>query len=306
MGMSRWDGNDWNNYSAKNSTKKREEIFTNNSLNSELDPKNIKIRESRDSEINPNSNAIIVGVDVTGSMGINADQLVRKGLGTLVGQILERKPVSDPHIMCMGIGDVACDSAPLQVTQFEADLKIAKSLEQIWLEKGGGGNGQESYTLPWYFASKYTSIDCFEKRNKKGYLFTMGDEKAPKKLTAAEINRVFNNSESTSYTSEELLEMVSRSYHVFHIIVEQGYYVQNHREEVVSSWEKLLGERVLKLRDNDDLAEVIVSAIQVIEGAEVDDVVSSWSDSKAISVKHAINQLSSEVNRGGNGGLIKF
>ena len=71
--------------------------------------------------------------DVTGSMGMIADALARKGLGTMVEEILARKPVSDPHIMCMGIGDVLYDRAPLQVTQFEADIRIAEQLEKLWL-----------------------------------------------------------------------------------------------------------------------------------------------------------------------------
>ena len=82
--------------------------------------------------------------------------------GIMVEEILARKPVSDPHILCMGIGDVLCDQAPLQVTQFEADIRIAEQLEKLWLEKGGGGNSCESYNLPWYFAAMHTAIDCFE------------------------------------------------------------------------------------------------------------------------------------------------
>lgn len=59
---------------------------------------------------------------------------------------------------------------------FEADIRIARQLEKLWLEKGGGGNCCESYTLPWYFAALHTAIDWFEKRGQKGYLFTVGDE----------------------------------------------------------------------------------------------------------------------------------
>ncbi len=61
-------------------------------------------------------------------------------------------------MMVMGIGDAWCDRVPLPVTPFETDIRIARQLEQIFLEHGGGGNNFESYNLPWYFAAKRTAI----------------------------------------------------------------------------------------------------------------------------------------------------
>ena len=64
-----------------------------------------------------------------------ADIIARKGLNTLLEEIYSRKPISDPHVMIMGIGDVEMhDKAPLQVTQFEADIRLAEQLENIFLE----------------------------------------------------------------------------------------------------------------------------------------------------------------------------
>lgn len=305
MGTSRWSPEDWTSYSKSTSSKTREEIFRSRGMKENLDPKFISVRESRDSVLNPNSNAIIVALDVTGSMGVNADQLARKGLGVMVEEILKRKPVSDPHIMCMGVGDANYDTAPLQVTQFEADITIAKDLENIWLEKGGGGNSFESYNLPWYFAAQYTSIDCFEKRGRKGYLFTLGDEEAPKDLLASQLRKIFGNQEESDYTSEQLLNMASKMYHVYHIIVEQGSHARNHMDDVVNSWTDLLGQRVLRLANNDHLAEVIVSAIEINEGRNAKEVINSWSSDKAISVSHAVNQLIPYEDGKGTG-VVKF
>jgi hypothetical protein len=157
MGTARWDPTDWSAYAASTTGKTTDAVFASRAIDSDLNPFGVAVRESRDSDLNPESTAIIVGLDVTGSMGMIADALARKGLGTMVEEILARKPVSDPHILCMGIGDVLYDRAPLQVTQFEADIRIAKQLEKLWLEKGGGGNSCESYTLPWYFAALHTA-----------------------------------------------------------------------------------------------------------------------------------------------------
>src|SRR4051812_45536213 len=113
MGYSRWSDSDWSSYVSSKASKSTDEIFTTKSLKPEFDPKNIDLRESRDSAKNPQSNAIIIACDVTGSMGMLADTLVRKGIGTTFEEILKRLPVTDPHLMVMGIGDVVYDRAPL-------------------------------------------------------------------------------------------------------------------------------------------------------------------------------------------------
>lgn len=290
MGGMRWDADDWKRASAATVGKRTEEIFTSAGMHPGLNPYGVN-RESRDSLANPNSNAIIIGLDVTGSMGIIADAMAREGLGTLVEEILKRKPVSDPHILACGIGDSYCDEAPLQVTQFEADIRIADQLKMIWLEKGGGGNNHEGYHLPWYFAAQHTQIDCFEKRNKKGYLFTVGDEEPPEELLAAHARMIFGDSLQRDLSARELLTLVSRMYHVFHVVVEEGNYARAHLPQVLKKWNKLLGQRVLRLKDYRKLAEVVVSAIEVNEGRDRDTVVNSWSSATSGVVAHALTVL---------------
>lgn len=304
MGSSRWSADDWTSYSSTTKTKTADKIFTSKALKDSLNPYGVAIRESRDSTINPQSNAIIVGLDVTGSMGMLADVMAKEGLGVMVEEILKRKPVSDPHIMCMGIGDAYHDRAPLQVTQFEADITIAKQLEEIWIEKGGGANNFESYNLPWYFAAMHTSIDCFEKRNKKGYLFTIGDEEAPVKVLKTQIQTIFGDSVEQDYTTEQLLNMVSKMYHVYHIVVEEGSHARYDLQGVMDSWVPLLGQRVLKLSDHKKLAEVVVSAIEVNEGKDVGSVVKSWSGSTSVVVSRALGDLTTTGTK--SRGVVKF
>ena len=38
-----------------------------------------------------------------------------------------------------------------------------------------GGTGQESYELALYFLALHTEMDCWVKRQKRGYLFMTGD-----------------------------------------------------------------------------------------------------------------------------------
>lgn len=306
MGTSRWDADAWTSYASTTATKSRDAIFTAKyGMKDTLNPHGVKVRESRDSTANPESNAIIVGIDVTGSMGMIAEALAREGLGVLFQEILDRKPVSDPHLMFMAIGDASCDSAPLQASQFEADDKIITQLTDIYLEGRGGGNNWESYNLPWYFAANHTSIDCFEKRGKKGYLFTVGDEFPAHDLTRAQIDKVIGDKLQTdSLSNEELLTMVSRMYHVFHVIVEEGSCARSNGSAVTNAWKKVLGQNVLNLSDYRRLSEVIVSAIQVVEGAKKDTVVKSWSKETSLVVSKALGSLTATTSKAG--GVVRL
>jgi len=304
MGGGTWDPGKWDDTSRATKAKTIDKVFTTsaasvaaNGIDKDLDPMNVAFRESCDSVDHPNSTALIAALDVTGSMGHIAHQMASESLGVLFKEILDRKPISDPHLMFMAVGDAAAgDRAPLQVSQFESDNRIIDQLTKIYLEGNGGGNSSESYTLPWYFAAMHTSIDCFKKRGKKGYLFTMGDEMCPRTLTAGEIKSVLGDDVQTNYTTEQLLEMVSKSYHVFHIVIEQGSHFRHSPGEVTASWKGVLGQHALFLSDHTKLSEVIVSTIQVIEGEDKDKVAASWGGDTSIVVGKAIGGLSTDVD----------
>lgn len=265
MGSGRFDSHAYDNTTRSYAGKSTEEIYTSRSIKSELNPFGVKIRESRDSPDNPQSTAIIVALDVTGSMGMIADVIARKGLGTLFTRLLDERPVVDPHLMFMGVGDANYDRAPLQVSQFEADNRIVEQLTGLWIEHGGGGNSSESYHLPWYFAAHHTSIDCFEKRGKKGYLFTVGDEETPAALQASQIVKFLGDSSQQDYTAAQLLEAASRTYHCYHIIIEEGNHARTHLRAVTDAWSRLMGQRALGLKDHTRLADGIVSIIEMNE-----------------------------------------
>jgi hypothetical protein len=287
MGYSRWNPDDWRGHARGLHGLRREEVFGGRGLCPDLDPARISVRESRDSERNPESNAVIVALDVTGSMGMIAEVIAREGLGTLVEEILARRPVSDPHMMFMGVGDAHCDAAPLQVTQFEADIRIAQQLRQIWLEGGGGGNDSESYSLPWHFAATRTAIDCFEKRRRKGYLFTIGDEMPPATLTGEQLRRVMGERQTRGVAQAQALRAAQGMYHCFHLVAEEGSFARPDPDRVVAAWRDLLGQRVIRLADHRRVAEVVVSAIAINEGADPGDVARSWRGEAADVVSHA-------------------
>lgn len=295
MGGQRFDPGTYQQSQRANAGKTTDQIFTQNTLHrihKDLDPMGVKVRESRDSAVNPEATPIIVGVDVTGSMGYLAEAIAHEGLGTLFGEIYAKKPVTDPHIMFMAIGDVRSDRAPLQVSQFEGGAQIIEQLTNIWLEGNGGGNHGESYQFPWYFAAFHTSHDAYEKRGKRGYLFTIGDEPAPVALTPEQVLRVTGDKIERTLEPEILLQLAQRTFKVFHLVVEENG-GPSYGQETYTTWRKLLGERVLPLRDHKKLAEVIISAIAVSEGH---DVSSMWVDVHTQKVVHeAVKQLTRDV-----------
>lgn len=292
MGYSRWDATAYATFSDNSArsiatarasglgdTAARKTVFSQNKIHPNFDPKKVMLRESRDSDLNPNSVPIIIGVDVTGSMGLYAEKLAVEGLGRLIEMIIDDSPVTDPHIMVMGIGDIQSDEAPLQVSQFETDIRIAEQLKQIWLEGRGGGNNFESYDIPWYFAGTRTSIDSWEKRQKKGYIFTVGDEPPPpKKLkySANTLNAVFGSGEQHEITSEEMLALAEEKYNVFHVIVEEGSCARRMLDRVRGAWKDVLGKRVINLRNYNYMPEVIQSVIRIAEGESPEEVAMSW------------------------------
>lgn len=308
MGGGSWTAKDWSIYSTtKISGVSDRDLFKSSTLVSELDPKGVTVRESRDSLDNPVSTALAVFLDQTGSMGNLARLMIREGCNTLATEIYDRKPITNPHIMFGAIGDAAMgEVAPLQVSQFEADIRIAEQLQKIYLEGRGGGNNSESYTFPWYFMAMHTSIDCFEKRGKKGYLFTVGDECVPKILTAEQIEKYLGYKPEKDFTAEELYNMVSRTYHVFHLMVEQGSYMSSSKDKVIDSWSKILGQNAIPLSDYTKMSEVIVSTIQAMEGMNKDEIVKSWSkdDGTALVVSKALDSLS--VFTKTNGSIVTF
>lgn len=282
MGAGSFDANAYRSFTDSTVGKATDDIYSSRSMHKSLDPKGVRLRESRDSADSPNSTPLIVGLDVTGSMGIIADVIARQGLGTLFTGILDFKPITDPHVMFMGIGDANYDHAPLQVSQFEADNRVVEQLTQLYLEHGGGGNNFESYNLPWYFAANHTVHDSFEKRAKRGYLFTVGDEEAPAALTRDQIKHFIGDDVQTEISASEALEAAQRTYDVFHVIIKEGSHARAHLDRVAGSWQSLLGQRVIQLADHTKLAETIVSAIEVSEGVLASDASARWGKASVI------------------------
>jgi len=247
--------------------KSTQEIFKGRSMNNAMNPNGVDVRESRDSEEHPNSVAIVLALDVTGSMGSIPHHLVKEGLPDVMDGIIQRG-IKDPQMLFLGVGDHECDSAPLQVGQFESsDELLDKWLTDIWLESGGGGNDGESYMLAWYFAAKHTAIDCFEKRKEKGFLFTVGDENCLPELPKSSLREIMGSSQPETVTSVELLSMASEKYNVYHLHVRQGS--NGRREDIMDGWKQLMGDNLIIVDNHKDIPKVITEIVTGNSGQEV-------------------------------------
>lgn len=306
MGSGRFTADDWTKVRTASVGRSTAQNFKNRSMPDDLNPRNIKRRESRDSTDNPESTPIMVGADLTGSMGDLANTMLTEGCATLTLSMYDRKPVTDPHLMFLGIGDVHSDSAPLQMTQFEANAVIADQLKKIYVEGNGGGNNSESYHLPWYAAAFKVDADSFKKRGRKGFIFTYGDESVPPPLTPEHIARVFGDSSEESFSAERLLKMIEREWHVFHLIIEEGHHMRYGADHVKASWKALLGERAVLVSDHKRMPEIIVSLAQVVAGQDAESVINSWSGDTSLVVRRAVAGMSGAVARTAGGGVNRL
>lgn len=288
MGNARWSDADWQAHARVARNQSRSEIFKQTRLAPELDPARIKYRESCDSEANPHSTPIILAVDETGSMGVLAEVIIKQGLGTIMKAIYDRRPVTDPHILCMALGDAFTDSAPLQVTQFEASVEpLTNQVRKLFLEGNGGGNGGESYALAWLFAASKTKCDAF-KHGRKGFLFTIGDEAPHRIVTRGQAKRFADVSVEADLDARSLLASLKDDWQVFHLIVETESTTQ---QNAVQKWRELLGERAIVVSDIERLPEVIVSLIQAVAGTRPEEIVESWDETAAPAVRGIFEQI---------------
>lgn len=223
-----------------------------------LDPRNFKVRECCNSEEHPNTIPVILALDVTGSMG-SACAETAAALGTIIMNLYKNH--KDIEICVMGIGDLAYDRAPIQMSQFESDIRIAESLDKIFMEHGGGGNSFESYTAAWYMGLKRTKLDCFDKQNRKGIIITMGDEPLNPYLPVRSLNGAVNGTEQSDVETPTLYSAASQKFDIFHIAVDSPDDSYRHyARDIQDSFGQILGSR-LRVSTIQQLAGTIEACI---------------------------------------------
>ena len=210
-----------------------QDIFKSRTIVPELDPKNV-IRECCDSEEHHNTVPVILALDVTGSMGDSAKEVATK-LNIIMTDLYSK--VKDVEFMIMGIGDFSYDDCPLQVSQFESDIRIAEQMDKIYFEGGGGGNSFESYTAAWYFGIKHCKLDCW-KRGKKGIIITLGDENINPYIPKRQLEEVTGDKLQADIKTKDLYKEATEKFDIYHIYVDHhGYQYAD-----LNTWKDIFGE----------------------------------------------------------------
>ena len=236
-------------------------------------------RESRDSTAHPTSRAVAVMFDVTGSMH-TVPRILQKNLCRLFDLLVDKHYLTDPAILVGGIGDATCDVAPLQVGQFESGNEVEDDLGRLYLEGGGGGQKTESYELALYFLARKTAIDCWEKRQTKGYAFLIGDEMPYGRVKRKEVKYVFGDDLQADIPIQQIVAEVQKKYELFYILPNLTSYYDD--PQVLPTWQKLLGQNAFRLPDPAAISESIAATIGLAEGsARFDEIESDLQEAGA-------------------------
>lgn len=237
-----------------------EQVFKQSRCHPLMNPKGVKVRESRDGADHPQSLGIVFALDVSGSMGVIPKLMATEELPTFMKVLTDCK-IPDPQILFMAVGDALNNAAPLQVGQFESTAELMDQwLTWTYLE-GGGGSNKESYELALYFLAAHTEMDCMVKRKKRGYLFMTGDEISYPTLSKHVVEAVLGDTLDDDIPCQEVVAELQKSFIPFFIIPDYG-----RARNCERYWRDLLGDHVLCLESPVDVCFVSAGAMLLSEG----------------------------------------
>ncbi|MDF1563246.1 MAG: VWA domain-containing protein [Deltaproteobacteria bacterium] len=235
-------------------------VFTQTVMHPAMDPKGVRFRESRDSEAHPDSLGIVFALDISGSMAQIPVSIACEQLPGFM-KLLEDCRVADPQVLFMAFTDLQGDGRPLQVGQFETTAEL---MDQ-WLTRcslKGGGN--ELYELAMHFAAHHTAMDCWERRQKKGYFFITGDEPTSETLSAAVVERFLGTS-IQDQPLEAVVEDLKKTYEPFFLIPDRS-----RGSRIADFWRRYLGDRTIVLESPDDTCGAAAGLVALGEGTVSD------------------------------------
>ncbi len=243
----------------------KQQVFTQTACHALMNPKGVRLRESRDSPDHPNSIGVVFALDVTGSMGKIPELLARRELPKFMKILLDCK-VPDAQLLFTAVGDATSDKAPLQVGQFESTAELMdRWLTWSYLEGNGGGQNHESYELALYFMAEHTEMDCWVKRQKKGYLFMTGDELPYPAVSRHQVEALIGDRLDEDVPAAAVVAALQRTFHPFFLIPDLA-----RRKNCESAWRALMGDHVICMESAEDTCYVAAGLVALREGVVPD------------------------------------
>lgn len=287
------------------------------------------IREAFDNKDHPLSRPIVIGFDQTGSMR-GTPPILQQKLGVLHGLVERKGYVDDPQFCFCAIGDARNrERAPVQVGQFEADNRGDEALENLYLEGNGGGGNHESYDLLAYYMAYHTDLDSVKKRNTKGLMFFLGDERLYATVNVDDVRRYIGEEaakdfkarfEGDTVPTEQVFRDLQEKFDVWFLYVRQGGYsfetVAGENAGTTGGtgfgdpaigWKKVLSDdKCLILEEVNAVSETIGLIIGIHEGTVdldegLDDLKDLGSDATSIA---ATGKSLAAVGAGSGGGAV--
>ncbi len=284
MGYGSYSAADWSKLKTSrqlSNTNSVSEVFKRKACDPKFDPRYIGTRECFDSDDHPNSTPIVVGLDVTASMGYLAVKVAIEALNELIMKLYSTNSVEDPALLCAAYGDYH-DTSPLQVTQFESDIRISEQLLDLYFENGG--QGQVVPTCLWHFLANHTNIDAIKKRNQKGFVFTIGDGAEIRKdiSPAITIHRVMGDKSNAS-SPEDVLKEAEKKFHLFHIMIDGD---NPYNRQLMNGHAMTIHKT-----DIDLIPQIIISTIQLQNGKQLGAVLEQWDALERPRLESILGQL---------------
>lgn len=199
---------------------------------------------------------VVVGVDVTGSMGKWPEVIFSK-LPVLYNEAKLHLP--DLDISFCAIGDANSDRFPLQVCDFEKGPALEEGLNTIYPEGGGGAGTKESYELAAYYYARHCDMP-----NAKRALFVFcGDEGFYTRIKVNTIKTTTGETPAADVDTVDVFEELKERFDVY--ILRVPYNGDAYDQRIEAQWNDALGpQNVLRMTDPARIVDCIIGLAAIL------------------------------------------
>jgi len=223
-------------------------------------PLNRTIKSSKESPI-------IIVLDVTGS-NIEFARIVYDKAPMLYGQIEQQGYLKDFDICFVATGDAMCDSAPLQVCDFQSGIALDKQLKKLFLEGRGGGQQTETYELAVHFLNRY----CEMSNAKTPMLFIIGDEAPYPELEPQMTEEILGKSTGETLRTKAIFAEMFKKFKGNAFFLQNPYCGDKgdtrSTNEIRQEWISYMGsanaEKIIPIHEEKSVVDVILGTIAMV------------------------------------------